>query len=70
MTTLRAITLKVGQRVRVTEKALAHVNESFRDKTGVIVQIYPLIIGYPISVLFDDLPGRRCFEESELEKVE
>lgn len=64
-----AITLQLNQRVRVTEKALATVNDSFRGKVGTIVYIYPLTMEFPIRVLFDGLEEARCFDEAELEVV-
>lgn len=70
MTRLRAITLQLNQRVRVTEAALAHVNESFRGKVGTVVYIYPLTMEFPISVIFDGLPDVRSFQEDELEAVD
>lgn len=70
MTQLRAITLQIGQRVRVTESALNTVNESFRGKEGTIVDIAPLTAEFPIGIIFDGLPNTRQFEERELEVIE
>lgn len=66
---LKAITLKIGDKVKVTDKALEYVNESFRGKVGTVVQVYSLRQPLPILVLFHELPGHRSFEEFELEKV-
>jgi hypothetical protein len=56
--------------VRVTDKALENVNESFRGKVGTVVQVYSLRQPLPVLILFEGLEGHRSFEEFELERVE
>lgn len=67
---IAAVRQKLNDRVRVVEKALVNVNESFRDKEGVVTQIVSISERFPVGVQFKGLEGVRWFETHELEGIE